>query len=322
MVGEEKLAVRRTGCFWRQTIISFLFKPVLGVFLIGVTEAAIGVLAYLVMYALLEGWAEQDIASRETLWLLLALAVTAAVDGRILGISVRLLISLSLIAGAARLGGLPVSALLGSGLALAGLLFGESTDYVVLTVLCATLTGVLSGSSFALIVWTALAVLLSRGGNIDAYAVRLAAASLGSGAAAALIPARFLRHLARIIPGTPLFRMRQASYTERVREIINERMSDQLVVLEELAHTRGVMRTCGCAAEWFGRRTAYHVSGICTRDQLPADWRTKSCGLSLKWSFVLLQQFKPLMGMRSQVIAGGDAPAADFAAKWQDYVLA
>lgn len=222
--------------FGVKTIISFLFKPVLGVFLIGVTEAAIGVLAYLVMYALLEGWAEQDIASRETLWLLLALAVTAAVDGRILGISVRLLISLSLIAGAARLGGLPVSALLGSGLALAGLLFGESTDYVVLTVLCATLTGVLSGSSFALIVGPALAVLLSRGGNIDAYAVRLAAASLGSGAAAALIPARFLRHLARIIPGTPLFRMRQASYTERVREIINERMSDQLVVLEELAH--------------------------------------------------------------------------------------
>ena len=224
------------AAFGIKTIIAFLFRQAPGVFLTGITEAAIGVLVYLLTYALLDGWAEEDIAYRETQWLLLALAVTAAVRGRVFGVSIRLLISFCLIAGAARLGGLSVSALLGSGLALAGLLLGESTDYIVLTVLCAILTGVLSGSSFALVMGPALAALLSKGGYVDASIVKLAAASLGAGAAAALIPARFLRHLARIIPGTPSFRQRQASYTERAREVINERMSDQLVVLEELAN--------------------------------------------------------------------------------------
>ena len=169
------------AAFGIKTIIAFLFRQAPGVFLTGITEAAIGVLVYLLTYALLDGWAEEDIAYRETQWLLLALAVTAAVRGRVFGVSIRLLISFCLIAGAARLGGLSVSALLGSGLALAGLLLGEPTDYIVLTVLCAILTGVLSGSSFALVMGPALAALLSKGGYVDASIVKLAAASLGAG---------------------------------------------------------------------------------------------------------------------------------------------
>ena len=67
--------------------------------------------------------------------------------------------------------------------------------------------------------------------------VRLAAISLGAGLSALVVPLRYVRHLARVIPGTPSFHQRQASYTERIRELLNERMSEQLTVFEELAQT-------------------------------------------------------------------------------------
>lgn len=225
------------AAFAGKTFLAFLFRPTIGILLSGLTEAAVGALAYLLAYALLEGQSERELAYRETKWLLVLLALTAALDGKLSGISMRLLLSFFLTAAAARLGGLTVAVLMGSGLGLAGLLLGEPGDYVVLTILCACITGVLSGSSFGLIFGPAVAALLSRGGFIDGSTVRLAVCCLGAGVGASLLPARYLRHLARIIPGTPSFYQRQASYTERVREILSERMNHQLTVFEELAQT-------------------------------------------------------------------------------------
>lgn len=224
------------AAFACKTVLAFFFSPTPGVLLTGITEAAIGTHVYLLAHTLLMGRAEKDLAYRETQWLLVVLAMTAAIGGRFLGISIRLFLSFTLIASAARLAGVTVSTLLGSGLALAGLLFGESTEFVILTVLCAIITGALSESKGGLIIGPALAALLSKGGHIDSSTVQLAAACMGAGITATLVPARFLRHLSRIIPGTPCFTQRQASYTERVREILNERMTDQLTVFEELAN--------------------------------------------------------------------------------------
>jgi len=229
--------VAALAAFTGKTLLAFLLHPAFGVLLTGLTEAVVGTLAYLIAHALLHGQAEHDVAYRETQWVLVILAVTAAFGGTILGISVRLFLSFFLIAASARLGGLTVSVLMGSGLGLAGLLLGESGQFVVLTVLCAVLTGVLSGSPLGLIGGPALAALFSRGGIIDGSVVRLAAISLGAGLSALVVPSRYVRHLARVIPGTPSFHQRQASYTERIRELLNERMSEQLTVFEELAQT-------------------------------------------------------------------------------------
>ncbi|HHT73164.1 MAG TPA: SpoIIE family protein phosphatase [Firmicutes bacterium] len=223
--------------FAGKTVLALLMRPTVGILLSGVTEAVVGALAYALLYPLLDGQAERDLAYRETQWLLVILAATAAFDGVLWGISIRLFLSFFLIAGAARLGALPLAVLMGSGLGLAGLLLGEPGEYVVLAVLCASLTGVLGGMKFGLILGPALGALLSRGGLIDGATVKLAAAGLAAGAGASIIPARYLRHLARIIPGTPSFHQRQASYTERLREIMSERMSHQLTVFEELAQT-------------------------------------------------------------------------------------
>ena len=148
--------------FAGKTVLALLMRPTVGILLSGVTEAVVGALAYALLYPLLDGQAERDLAYRETQWLLVILAATAAFDGVLWGISIRLFLSFFLIAGAARLGALPLAVLMGSGLGLAGLLLGEPGEYVVLAVLCASLTGVLGGMKFGLILGPALGALLSR----------------------------------------------------------------------------------------------------------------------------------------------------------------
>lgn len=225
------------SAFLGKTLLSLMVLPTAGVLMAGLTEAVVGILGYMVLYTLLEGQAERDLAYRETQWLLVILALTVALDGRLWGVSIRLLLSFFLIASAARLGGPMLAVVVGSGLGLAGLMLGEPGEYVVMSVLCACLTGLLSGLKYGLFIGTILAALLSRGGAVDESTVRLAASCLLSGAGASLIPSRYLRHLARIIPGTTHFHHRQASYTERIREIMREKMNNQLTLFEELAQT-------------------------------------------------------------------------------------
>lgn len=85
--------------FAGKTVLALLMRPTVGILLSGVTEAVVGALAYALLYPLLDGQAERDLAYRETQWLLVILAATAAFDGVLWGISIRLFLSFFLIAG-------------------------------------------------------------------------------------------------------------------------------------------------------------------------------------------------------------------------------
>ena len=76
--------------FAGKTVLALLMRPTVGILLSGVTEAVVGALAYALLYPLLDGQAERDLAYRETQWLLVILAATAAFDQVLWGISIRL----------------------------------------------------------------------------------------------------------------------------------------------------------------------------------------------------------------------------------------
>ena len=217
--------------------LHFLLESVPMVFIVGLTECILAVTSYKLICLLLYQRTTEGLAYRETQWVLLLFSAVLAGDMHWSGFSLRFFLIFYLTIGAARLGGLTISSLVGSGLGLVCLLLGECTVSALVVVMCGLLTGALSKLSWGLFLGPILAVLLGPGGPASAQTVQSLLLACAAALAVRLTPGRVWSQLARVTPGTNLFQKRQDSYSERLRDVMDQKMDQCLSVFQELTST-------------------------------------------------------------------------------------
>ena len=217
--------------------LHFLLQPVPMVFIVGLTECALAVISYKLICMLLCQRTTEGLAYRETQWVLLLFSAVLAGDIYWNGFSLRLFLIFYLTIGAARLGGITMSSLVGSGLGLVCLLLGECTLSALVVVTCGLLTGALSKLSWGLVLGPILAALLGTGGPASAQTVQTLLTACTASLAVRFTPGRIWSQLARVTPGTHLFQKRQDSYTERLRDVMDQKMEQCLSMFQELTAT-------------------------------------------------------------------------------------
>lgn len=217
--------------------IHFLLYPIPMVFVVGLAEGTFAVIAYRLIYVTLCRRTSERLAYREAQWVLLLFSAVLAMDMHWGGLSIRFFLIFYLTIGAARLGGIAVASMVGSCLALVSLLLGESSLFALMVVTCGLLTGALSKLPCGLFIGPILAVFLSTGGPADVETIQSLLLSCAAALAVRLTPGGIWSQLARVTPGTSLFRKRQDSYTERLRDVMDKKMSQCLVVFQELTST-------------------------------------------------------------------------------------
>lgn len=205
--------------------------------ILGVLEGILCVVAFSLLIPLVRQSAEHKLAHKELQFILLLISAVGGLDVTILGFPLRFLVVFYLALAAAKLGGVQLGAVVTGGLAVLLLLLGVPASLGTLVVGVGVLAGLLGKFLAGLLFGGVAAFLVSNGLPIEPDNIPYLIMIVCGVALVHLTPRQYLRSLERIIPGTALYKERQASHHERVKELMVRRIKEFSNVFQELAST-------------------------------------------------------------------------------------